>query len=337
MSEELSLPQHTKEKSPNKATSVKDITKRVRDESVADKVNDSQFRPGVSASGIKEPTVEENEKLANTKEANPGQLTPTEKRKLKIKIDGMEEEIEMDDDQLRREVQRARAADKRFQAASEMNKRATELFEKMKNPDGLIEAIKSLGYDPQQLAEGYLYDRLQYEAMTPEQKMIRELQEEKRLRDIKDKQMMQTQEQAKTKEVTDRLAKEIQADIMASLQSGGLPPTPDNIWRMGHKMRAHLERGIDLPAKDAAALVMEDLRKEWRSTAKGMPADKLVEMFGQEIADNIRKHDLSKIKNPIPESRPRKEPPRMDNEPHRHYKTQDEFDKHMALIRAGKL
>jgi hypothetical protein len=287
--------------------------------------------------GLREGNALAHETPKEINESTPGEKKEKQKFKFTTKIDGVEEEVELTEDDIRRDYQKLKASDKRFQAAAEQDKRARETIEKMSSEDGLLEALVGMGYDPMQLAEKLIYNRLQVEAMSPEQKRIMELEQREHLRQQKDKQQQELIEQERFKEDNDRLTKEIQADIMSVLQSNAIPATAQNTWRVGNKMLAHYKYGIDLSAKDAADLVLKDLQKEYRALTSHLDAEKLLEMIGPEAADKIRKRDLAKVANPFQSNVPKEKQPKPQSKPpKRHYRTEAEWKKHMAKIHAGK-
>ncbi len=102
-------------------------------------------------------------------------------RKYKVKVDG--EELEVDEDELKRGYSHQKAANKLFQDAKIARKQSEEFIMMMKDPKKFFETAQKLGHDPRELAEKYLASQLEDELMDPKDKEIKTLKQEKEERD----------------------------------------------------------------------------------------------------------------------------------------------------------
>ena len=83
---------------------------------------------------------------------------------------------------------------------------------------------------------------------------------------------------------------------MTALQSSNLPKNPFTVRRMAELMQKNLQHGLDLEPQHLAQLVREDYQKELVSLIGSSEADQIIAMFGDDLANKIRKHDLAKFK-----------------------------------------
>ena len=62
-------------------------------------------------------------------------------------------------------------------------------------------------------------------------------------------------------------------------------------------MHQSLKRGYDLSAGDVAELVKQDYINEQKALFGSLDGEMLLKLLGEDVANKIRKHDVSKIKN----------------------------------------
>lgn len=218
------------------------------------------------------------------------------KRKIKLKIDGQEIEEEYDpndEEAIRRDRQLARAAEKRMSEARDKTKKAFEIIQAFeKDPETML---ARLGPKGREIAEKYLLKQIQDEMLTPEQKQAREEKEElERYR--KEKQT------AAEKEAADELSKQeneyaqqFQNTIIDAVKKSGLPKSPELVKRMASLMAKNLDLGLDLTADDLVFEVKKDLTSMLKSVIGDADGEQLIEMFGPDVANKIRKSDLRKL------------------------------------------
>lgn len=264
-------------------------------------------------------------------------LTPAEKQKLKFKAKfyDKEEEVELDEDTIRRDYQKWKAADHIFQQSSQQRKQAEEFISKMKDRDGLVEVLGKLGYDPRQLAEDFLYDTLKLETMSPEQKRIAELEQWKRIKEKEEKEKAAQSDAQKNKEAVDRIAKGYQEKIISALESSGLPKTPSTVWRMARQMEIHVKQGVDLEPGEVVDLVRAEIIKEHQELYPSLEGEALMRILGDDIGNKIRKYDLAKIKTPHDGGKSPKEPVKNMFRPKKTtYISEKDFESHLEKMKA---
>lgn len=257
-----------------------------------------------------------------------------QKLKFKSKIDGQEIEEEVDYDEVARDRQRWKAADRRFEEAANLKKEAFEIIKYGQTKDGVIDLIKKFGFDPRELAEEYLANQLQMEMMTPEQRENYELKRQLYERDKAAKLEQAQREQKVEAEATERIKTQMQSEIIETLKGSGLPQTTESVKRIAYHMSKYLQRGMDITPKDVVPDVIDEIKTYTQMLLKQMPIQKLVEVIGEEKAKEWRAHDLSRVKDPL---RPQpKEPSQFPEikKTQKGYVTDRDFEQHLKRVKS---
>jgi len=217
-------------------------------------------------------------------------------RRIKVKID--DEESELDEDEVIKGYQKAAASTKRFQEAAKLRKEAEELKEQMlKNPFSALSG-KMDKRQLREMTEQWLLEQLDEDQLSPEQKRLRELeakekswQEEKEDRERKEAEKQLQEESSKA-------AQKYEKEFVSALEARDLPKSYATIKKMAYHVRNAAQQGYDLTVDEAADLVQEELQNDIKDLVGKLDAEQLIRVFGKDIADKIRKHDVAKIKNP---------------------------------------
>lgn len=250
-----------------------------------------------SALGVAEIT---NELPANS----PPQPPKPEKKKFKYKADGADVEEELDEAEVGNRLSLAKAAQKRMQEAANVQRQTKAFYEALqKDPLSVLTDPKVMGSEKfQQLAEQFLSKKLAEQMLTPEERAQQE--KEARLAKYEQEEAKRNEEanQAKAKQLEDYYAKQYEQTIMTALQSSNLPKNPFTAKRMAELMQKNIQHGLDLEPQALAQLVKEDYQAELRHLISGANPETILGMFGEDLSNKIRKHDLSKfqVKNPAP-------------------------------------
>lgn len=223
---------------------------------------------------------------------------PEPRRKHKVKIDN--EELEVDEDELKSGYQKAKSSQKAYQAAAEQRKQIEALFRKIKdNPvKGLQELLRhpSINADMRKVATEYLAGELDKEAMSPEQRehaeMKRELEEMKAEREAAQREL----EESEASEVRKKYASQIETEILAAIKPSGMPVTEFTFKRVTYYLREGLKRGMNLKAEDVVPLVKQDYWAEVKQLTGGLDADALEDLLGGEVTTKLRTRAVEKFK-----------------------------------------
>jgi hypothetical protein len=224
-------------------------------------------------------------------------------RKYKVKLDG--EELEVDEDELIRGYQLRKVSDKRLQEGVMARKQAESFIQMLKTDPKRVLSDPRIGLDVKKLAEDIIYEQLQHEMMTPEQ---RELMEYKRKVQSYEAQQKKIEDEKRMTEENAVLTKQRDAyvqDISEALENAGLPKNDYTVQRVVHEMTKAIRAGFgNVTAKDVIDLVHAQFIKDTKALYGSSNEETLMKLLGDEVAGKIRNYDVNKFKekNKIPQS-----------------------------------
>lgn len=224
-------------------------------------------------------------------------------RKFKLKLNGQEQEFDLGNDEhltmIQRMAQKGESADRKFNEAATMRKQNEEFIRLLKtNPEAVL-SNPAIGVDVKEWAEKFLWQRLQEEKMSPEQKKAAAMERE--LEEYRQKEML-------AKEKADREAFEkqkseykgrLEADIVKTLETSGLPKTPRTVARIAHYMIEAKSRGwSDVSPADVVETVWKEYLDEHNQFYGLLPMEKLKAILSPELRKKFRELELADVKTP---------------------------------------
>lgn len=229
-------------------------------------------------------------------------------KKWKLKIDDKEEEV--DEKTLVEYAQKVKAADKRFQEAASSKKEAESFFQLVRQAADDPELLEKIFEHPamgnkkfRDLAESYLYKKIQYDEMDPKEK--EHLEAKTRLKAYEDAE--KEAELAKQKEAESTIhaenQKAITNDIITALDSANLSKDEETIRKVAYYMYLDMQNGKQPSAKAAIEQVKEKTIRDIKTLFghESTTAEAMVSLLGDVVVDKIRKFDISKLnKTPPP-------------------------------------
>jgi hypothetical protein len=283
------------------------------------------------ASETSDSVVVNSEEQSQEQQAAPA---PTNKRKYAIKVDGADEEVELDfddTDTIKRHLQMSRVAQKRMSAAAQEKQRAEQFFSMLKSDPIKVLNDPSIGVNFREIAEKYLAEQLEAEIMSPQERKLKEAERIIRERDEEQKSKRDQEQRSQVEKLQEHYSSEYDKKISEALSTSGLPKTPKTVQRMAQLMYKNLEHGLDLEPKDLVALVKEDYLSEIRSLFGQTDGDGLLALLGDDVANKIRKSDLKRLKSSnLTPSRPNQtnpEPIKRESRPMSRDEWRAELDK----------
>ncbi len=267
-------------------------------------------------------------------------LTPAEKQRIKFKtkVNGLEEDVELTEDEIKRDYQLWKAGRSQFTEAQHLNQRNEAIARELSDPRTMIAAIQAAGHDVRALAENYLADQLRYEMLSPEQKRIHELEQKLLTNEATKKEEAELKARQEEQQQTNQLAGSIQKDILASLEAGEIPNTPKAVAMMARHLKMHWERKIDVSPRDVVDLVNKELRDEAADIFRRYPIGKLKEIIGPEAVKALLKDSLNDVPNPVKRQPPKDRGTNVFSAPprKRSFINDSQFRNYMDKVRAGK-
>jgi hypothetical protein len=230
-----------------------------------------------------------------SKEAKVEQAKAESKKKFKLKVDGKEEDFELDlgnEEELKKHLQLSKASQKRMQEMSDLRKQVEEFVEfAKKNPRGLL---KELGLDDRKFAEEIINEALEESKKTPEQIEREKLQKElESLKAERDKEKSE-RERAEFERIKSEQAQKLDDEMTSALDTGGLPKSPYTIKRMADYMLLAARNNVDLNPADIVHLIKKEMQSDLKDFFSASPDELVEELVTSDRITNIRKKALAK-------------------------------------------
>lgn len=234
---------------------------------------------------------------------NPGSGDPIKEaaaeaiRKHKLKVDG--QEIEVDDEELKRGYSHQRAANKILQEGKAAKKQAETFVQMMKDKQKLKDALIKLGHNPRALAEEMLAAELEDEMLDPREKELRAAK--MKLQEYEDLDKKQKEEVLKRRdaELKAKFAEDYTKQFTEALKESKLPPTKEMVASMAKYISRAAKLNFQMTAKEAAQLVREDVERAQANLYGDADAETLLKLIGEAGVQKIRAHDTAKLKDPM--------------------------------------
>jgi hypothetical protein len=155
--------------------------------------------------------------------------------------------------------------------------------------------FKKLGPKGREAAERFLLEQIQEEAMDPKDKELRDLKKFKEEIEAEKERTKQEREKQALAEQEAKYAQEFQKTIIDALGKSGLPKSPEMVKRFARIMQKNLELGLELTADDLVDEVKSDITSIIKSIVGEADGDHLISLFGEDVANKIRKSDIRKL------------------------------------------
>lgn len=242
----------------------------------------------------------------------PAQEAPPEAapRKLpapvKLKFKGKEESVD-DLDTLTRWAQMGRGATEVFESAKKLREEAeakAARLEKLKGgslEDRLALLTETLGDEEAalQFMEEALYQkRIAPQQLSPEQRQMQEMQRKLQAYEAEKAQAAKAQQEAQLEAQAEAIAQQYAktaADVMAKL-GWGPELAPVVLREMMPYAEQALEAGLDPVSEDIMGMYMQDQQQKLSNFAKQLKGEQLLRFLGDDIANEIRKADLARLR-----------------------------------------
>ena len=228
------------------------------------------------------------------KAAKAAEAIKAEIRKMKLKIDGKEEE--MTEDEVIKLAQMGRGSNKRFEEAKVMRQQAEQFLAMLKSDPKSVLSNPAIGVDLRKFAEEIVWEHIQDEALSPEQKKARDVQKELDKYKKQEEETKKTQAEQQMKALHDKYAVDYDRKITSALQTSGLPKTPATVKRMAEYMFTAVQNGYDLEPSDLVEQVRKDYYQDIKDLFGQTEGDQLLSILGEDVAKKIRHSDMKRLK-----------------------------------------
>lgn len=257
--------------------------------------------------------VEETEEVAASPE---GEVKPTEaeqkaeenlRRKYNLKVNNKVKEVELDlsnDEEVQKYLQKALAAEEKFQEAASVRKQAEQLVNALKTNPLAVLMHPELGLDVKALAQQVLTQEIEDMQKSPEQKRIEELERALKDREEKERVLEEEKRQAEMNRIQEEAFQELDSQITSALSKSELPKSPYVVKRIADAMIEAVNMGYkDITVEQIMPFVEESITTEFQRMFDEAPeqtAEKLMEkLVGKKNLDRYRKTKVARVKSPV--------------------------------------
>lgn len=229
-----------------------------------------------------------------------------------IVVDGVAQQVPLE--QLLKGYNTGTVSNKRFAEAAQKVKEAQDLEAKtqewkerlIQNPYAALQAAGIPTESIRQHYEDVVYQWLQVDQMSDEEKAVHRQKKEHEEMQAKYAQMKQEMEEAQTRKEQEafqatvaKQQEQILGQINGALDKVGAVKSPEAIRAIANNMKTAIESGYELSIDDAVALYKEETSSSLKSMISSLPEDALLGLIGQDRMNAIRKMDIEKLKNPV--------------------------------------
>lgn len=228
--------------------------------------------------------------------------TPEQKAiaKFKVKVDG--QEMEVDENELKRSYAHAKAAAKRMEEASEMRKsyqrqiQIAEGFEKwinnvISNPEAVFGLLEQLGVDPDDVAMRRAAEKLKYEYMDDNQRRAYDNERElSRYKQLEQRQAEAQRQQAEQAYIA-KARETVESEFVDFFTEAGVKPTPTMLARIAELKLGAAAAGRSLSMADAYKRVSAEQQKARLDLIANLSDDD-IKSLPKESLQKLRQTDM---------------------------------------------
>lgn len=244
-------------------------------------------------------TEEDDESLEEAvEEIEKEEAKKPEPKIAKFKTKNGEIEVDLTDEgEVTRLIQKGIGATETFEEAALMRKNAENFIASLKDNPFKLLSHPSLALDVRKLAEDYLWEQIQLDKMTPEEKAFKE--REARLKAFEEAEEMRVkQENQRREEAKKAKQREYWTKVISEgLQKHGLPK---NAWTMeetAKRMKVAIENGDTGVTPDD---VMPGIKSDWitmfKSQIGSLDGESLSGILGKDVVNKINKNEIKKYR-----------------------------------------
>lgn len=224
------------------------------------------------------------------------------KKKYSLKVNNKSKDIELDlsnDEEVSKYLQKAMAADEKFQEAASLRKQVEQLVSELKSNPLAILKHPQLGIDIKALAQQVLNEELEEMQLSPEQKQIKELESKLKAKEENEKKLEDERSASERARMEEEAATALDEQITSALAGSNLPKSPYVIRRMTDTMIAAMDMGFhDVTPEQVLPFVEEQILGEINKLFESAPDDtfeKIMEgVVGKKHLDKYRKGKVAK-------------------------------------------
>lgn len=225
------------------------------------------------------------------------------KRKVPLKVNGrdLEYEIDLDDEgQLKNALQKALAADEKFQEASHIRKQMSGLLQALKENPLAVLSHPEVGVNVKELAERVINEEIENMQKSPEQRRIEELERQLRMTEEQKKAEEDARRTAERARLEEEAFMQLDKEIEETLTSAEVPRSAYMVKRIADALYEAVEMGYtDVRVKDVLPFVQSQMERELQEMFGRLPEEAIERLMGTNL-DRVRKKKVAAARKAVP-------------------------------------
>lgn len=225
------------------------------------------------------------------------------KKKYTPKVNGRQLEVEIDpenDEEMLKYIQKALAADQKFQEAASLRKNVEYLVNELKTNPRAILSHPEFGIDLKQFAQDILNEEIEEMKKTPEQKELERLKKELEAKTKREQELEEAKREAELERLREQSFKQFDDDLTEALSNSTLPKSPYVVKRMADTLIEAVNLGfVDATVHDVLPIVEKQISSEIQAMFASAPEEVLEQLIGKNNLSRLRKSRLNKMKKPV--------------------------------------
>lgn len=223
------------------------------------------------------------------------------KKKYNLKVNGKAKDVELDinnDVEVQKYLQKAYAADEKFQEAALTRKQMDYLIDQLRtNPIAVLQH-EALGINVKELAQKVMEQELEDMAKSPEQKRIEELEQKLKSKEEREKQLEDENRQKELSRMESEAVQALDDQITSAITNSSLPKSPYVVKRLADAMIEAVNLGYtDVTPEQIMPFVEEQLTEEIQRLFEASPDEVMEKLVSKKRLDGYRKAKVSKSKS----------------------------------------
>lgn len=261
--------------------------------------NPAWNKPKEKAVVPKEDKKEESKEVA-PKAAETVQEEKAAEARRKLKIKGRE--LEVDDAKYHEYAQKGAAATETWQEAARMKKEVEDFYQRLQDDPVSVLKDPKLSGKMRKAAEEFLWEQIQDEQTSPEEKAQREAQSKAQKWDELEQKKQQAIREQQEEQENSFLMEDYDKKVTTALTNSRLPKTTGTVRRMVDYLTQDIEAGVNRDPSEYADAVYSDYIQDVSELFEPMEGDQIMKILGEKILKKIRESDIKRLKTTTPES-----------------------------------
>jgi hypothetical protein len=247
----------------------------------------------VKSEVVNEQVVGKPKESVATAEVNEAPIIPIAKRK--IKWGDQEKEVTLDE--AAKLAEKAWGIEEKAKIAAKQAKDAQALIDMLQNnPKEFAKRCRAAGIDPNKMATEILYEQIELNTLSPEQRELREYKAREAEAEALRKQTEEAAKQAEIDKKTQEWAIKFETELKSALEARKLPMSRLTLALTAQYIDAGLAEKKEYTVEQVLPYVLRDLKNIHSQTIGSLEGDALLDYLGEEISNKVAAARVARYK-----------------------------------------